>query len=441
DTNTANWTTALNTLMGQIAANAAGVVIDGSTYSSSTSSFPFPGLVSTAGSTGGPKAYLNWIIFGKSYNYLNGGYMRLSATPKETGQDIAHERLFGTINVTEPGYVYIYLSNEETSPVEVYFDDFKVTQTKTAIIQSSDYYPFGLTFNSFQRENNNVNQYKFNGKEEQEELALNWLDYGARMYDAGIGRWVATDPLAEISRRFSPYAYAYDNPIRFVDPDGMSAKDNLEDHRSWIEGASERSSRRKNGSNSSVDLDEHSSGESKSTSKENSSSANKKGLKNNSASSEEETDEVDPDLSSDAGSWQYVPVGPDGHYQSCAVVGLYYDVLTTWSDGKGVYHVEYERFTYGTLYFEFPRIRIGGKEIIGGREAARLTAAAKDIAEELVEMKFAGKPMPMHSTLEKTFLTQLRSILKPYGARVSTESNYGPVPTMIYKKSIWGNGR
>lgn len=221
DTNTANWTAALNTLMGQIAANAAGVVVDGATYASSTSSFPFAGLLNTTGSTGGPKAYLNWLVFNKNFAYLNGGYMRLSATPKETGQDVAHERLHGTINVTEPGYVYIYLSNEETAPVEVFFDDFKVTHTKTPVVSSQDYYPYGLTFNSYQRENNLLNAYKYNGKEEQDELAMNWTDYGARMYSADIGRWTAIDPLAELSKRWSPYNYAYDNPLKFIDPDGM----------------------------------------------------------------------------------------------------------------------------------------------------------------------------------------------------------------------------
>jgi hypothetical protein len=86
DSNTSNWTGALTTLMNQIAANTAGVVVDGASYASSTSSFPFAGLQSTTGSTGGPKAYLNWLIFDRNYVLLNGGYTRMSATPKEQGQ-------------------------------------------------------------------------------------------------------------------------------------------------------------------------------------------------------------------------------------------------------------------------------------------------------------------------------------------------------------------
>ena len=70
---------------------------------------------------------------------------------------------------------------------------------------------------------NPMYKYKYNDKELQEELGLNMYDYGARNYDPAIGRWMNIDPLAEKSRRWSTYAYCYNNPLIFVDYDGMFA--------------------------------------------------------------------------------------------------------------------------------------------------------------------------------------------------------------------------
>lgn len=82
----------------------------------------------------------------------------------------------------------------------------------------TNYYPFGLMHNAQTHSFDNAYQYKYNGKELQES---GMYDYGARFYMPDIGRWGVVDPLAEVYRRHSPYNYVVNNPIRFIDPDGM----------------------------------------------------------------------------------------------------------------------------------------------------------------------------------------------------------------------------
>jgi RHS repeat-associated protein len=88
------------------------------------------------------------------------------------------------------------------------------------VLQANDYYPFGMSYSTAP----GVNKYLYNSKEEQE-MPGKFLDYGWRMYDAQLGRFHSVDPMAAEFPFQSPYLYALNNPIRFIDFMGMSAEE------------------------------------------------------------------------------------------------------------------------------------------------------------------------------------------------------------------------
>ncbi|MDG4950145.1 RHS repeat-associated core domain-containing protein [Weeksellaceae bacterium KMM 9724] len=100
----------------------------------------------------------------------------------------------------------------------------------------NNYYPFGLQHGSYNtpardyrsigdaREiemvNRNPYKYKYNAKEYQDELGLDWYDYGARNYDASLGRYFSMDRMSEIYSDINPYQYTANNPVKFIDVNG-----------------------------------------------------------------------------------------------------------------------------------------------------------------------------------------------------------------------------
>lgn len=111
---------------------------------------------------------------------------------------------------------YVYHYSDHLGNVRLsYYKENSVPR----IAEENNYYPFGLQHGNGSGPDNFYYNYRYNGKEMQES---GMYDYGARFYMPELGRWGVIDPLAEQTK--DPYGYVWNNPIKFIDPDGRSGK-------------------------------------------------------------------------------------------------------------------------------------------------------------------------------------------------------------------------
>ena len=138
-----------------------------------------------------------------------------TTTTKDYCGNVIYENGVQKMLLTEEGYVdlsnsayYYYLKDHQGN-------NRVVLSSSGTVQETNHYYPFGSLFAS-----TSVQPYKYNGKELDTKKGLNWYDYGARHYDATLGRWLVVDPLAEKVYAWSPYSYCFNNPMKYVDENG-----------------------------------------------------------------------------------------------------------------------------------------------------------------------------------------------------------------------------
>src|SRR5690554_1433783 len=178
-------------------------------------------------------------IINKTVDYLSGFQYT-----NETLEFFPHAEGYVTVNTNQLNdhYNYVFNYTDHLGNIRLKYTAHPQTG-ETQPLEENHYYPFGLTHDGYQPNHKIIGfegpganvtiiptspnvgdpyKYKFGGKEYQEEFDVNVYDFGARNYDPALGRWMNVDPLAEQMRRHSPYNYAFNNPVVFIDPDGMA---------------------------------------------------------------------------------------------------------------------------------------------------------------------------------------------------------------------------
>jgi RHS repeat-associated core domain len=105
-------------------------------------------------------------------------------------------------------------------------DEISTLPEDEEVLRRTHYYPFGMTMDLplFEDFNDPENGYLYNGKELNEDFGIDLSDYGARWYDANIGRFHSTDRFSEKYSSMSSYQYGANNPITNIDVNGDSLK-------------------------------------------------------------------------------------------------------------------------------------------------------------------------------------------------------------------------
>ncbi len=165
-----------------------------------------------------PRAYLRYMLFDKNYqpvaNFNDQNSMRISAAGANAAETLAS----GEISIDQPGYLYVYVSNESNWQTDVFFDDLVIEHERGTVVQAQDFYPFGMAHQPHTRYEN---KFLFQGAELTPDLGLQWYDFGLRgNYLPDLGRWGSSDPAADQYYGYSNYHFGGNNPLKNYEVDG-----------------------------------------------------------------------------------------------------------------------------------------------------------------------------------------------------------------------------
>ncbi|MFC4232783.1 RHS repeat-associated core domain-containing protein [Parasediminibacterium paludis] len=234
--NSYSLTSALTSFIGTFAGTSAvaGSAVHGATATAlaNSSGQTYTGLNSWLGSVPNPtsstvpKAYINRILFDEQFRPISSssGYDLVNTSPD------AVKSHHSVVTVPKGGYLYVYCSNE--SNIDVFFDNLQLIDTRGPLLETDNYYPFGLTMAgiSSKAAGKLENRYKFNdGTALNTDLGIDSYETYFRGYDAQIGRFKQIDIFADAYDFITPYQFGFNNPIFFNDPSGAVTNDEFND--------------------------------------------------------------------------------------------------------------------------------------------------------------------------------------------------------------------
>lgn len=367
--------------------------------------------------------------------------------------------------VTFSQFNYVFQFTDHLGNVRLSYSDQNLdgAVTSSEIIEESHFYPFGLEqlgYNNVIAGGNSMAQnYKFGGKELNYEFDLKWYDVSARNYDPALGRWMNIDPLAEQMRRHSPYNYGFDNPIYFMDYDGMSPTSPM--FGQWLSGGSsgggivdfaegeepeeeEKKDEEENEVEDESSEDQHVQVEStdqrpseESTSEGEISKSSKcfTGDCENVVEPTSPTDSAKKEIDDDRTDPRSFNFRTKGNWQEAATVGLYFNIKLLSLDPKDP-PIDHRVYFAAPILFGVPaNLKIGNVDI-SNVLAAELTAkVVEDVIRSTVR-KFGRRPSSL-MIVEQYFRAELKAKYPLYipGGRVQFNAmNFDVVPTPFRHK-------